>query len=191
MQSVAAAPLAIRRSRWPPCRGLICATRSARNTPRRPRQPPAASSPRLALWNLTPPATTSEGETVLDFGSGAGADVLISARRVGPTGRAIGIDMTDEMLELARRNAADAGVESVAFLKGYLEDLPLGEASVDVVISNCVINLSATSQGARRSRPGAQARRPVRGLRCHRRCGHGRGRPRPTLLHGPGASPAH
>ena len=82
------------------------------------------------------------GEVVLDLGSGAGADVLISARRVGPTGRAIGLDMTDEMLELARANAAEGGVENVEFVKGYLEDMPLDDKAVDVVISNCVINLS-------------------------------------------------
>jgi len=87
-------------------------------------------------------ADLHEGESVLALGSGAGADVLISARRVGPTGTAIGLDMTDEMLELARRNAAAAGVENVEFLKGYLEELPLPDASVDVVLSNCVINLS-------------------------------------------------
>ncbi len=82
------------------------------------------------------------GETVLDLGSGAGADVLISARRVAPTGKAIGLDMTDEMLDLARANAETAGVTNVEFIKGYLEDLPLPDSSVDVVISNCVINLS-------------------------------------------------
>ena len=82
------------------------------------------------------------GEVVLDLGSGAGADVLISARRVGPTGRAIGLDMTDEMLELARANATEGGVENVEFVKGYLEDMPLDDETVDVVISNCVINLS-------------------------------------------------
>jgi SAM-dependent methyltransferase len=87
-------------------------------------------------------ADLQQGETVLDLGSGAGGDVLISARRVGPTGRAIGIDMTDEMLKLARRNAAEAGLSNVEFIKGYLEELPLPDASVDVVISNCVINLS-------------------------------------------------
>jgi len=79
---------------------------------------------------------------VLDLGSGAGADVLISARRVGPAGRAIGLDMTDEMLALARANAAQAGVDNVEFVKGYIEELPLADAGVDVVISNCVINLS-------------------------------------------------
>jgi ubiquinone/menaquinone biosynthesis C-methylase UbiE len=102
-----------------------------------------------------------EGETVLDLGSGAGADVLISARRVAPTGRAIGIDMTDEMLELARRNAADAGVKNVEFRKGYLEELPLADASVDVVISNCVINLSGDkpkvlAEAARVLKPGGR-----------------------------------
>jgi arsenite methyltransferase len=91
-------------------------------------------------------ADLHEGETVLDLGSGAGGDVLISARRVGPTGRAIGLDMTDEMLALARRNAAQAGVDNVEFVKGYIEDLPLPDSSVDVVISNCVINLSGDKQ---------------------------------------------
>jgi ubiquinone/menaquinone biosynthesis C-methylase UbiE len=80
---------------------------------------------------------------VLDLGSGAGADVLISARRVLPGGRAIGLDMTAEMLELARKNAADAGVDNVEFLEGYLEEIPLPDASIDVVLSNCVINLAA------------------------------------------------
>jgi arsenite methyltransferase len=88
-------------------------------------------------------ADLHEGETVLDLGSGAGADVLISAKRVGPTGRAIGLDMTDEMLALAHRNAAEAGAENVEFVKGHIEAIPLADASVDVVISNCVINLSA------------------------------------------------
>jgi SAM-dependent methyltransferase len=88
-------------------------------------------------------ADLHEGETVLDLGSGAGADVLISAGRVGSTGKAIGLDMTDEMLELARANAAEAGVGNAEFVKGYIEDIPLPDASVDVVISNCVINLSA------------------------------------------------
>ena len=91
-------------------------------------------------------ADLHEGETVLDLGSGAGGDVLISARRVGPTGKAIGLDMTDEMLDLARRNATDAGVDNVEFVKGYIEELPLPDASVDVVISNCVINLSGDKQ---------------------------------------------
>ena len=106
-------------------------------------------------------ADLREGETVLDLGSGAGADVLISARRVGTTGKAIGLDMTDEMLELARRNAADAGIENVQFLKGYIEDMPIADATVDVVISNCVINLSgdkpaAIGEAARVLRPGGR-----------------------------------
>jgi ubiquinone/menaquinone biosynthesis C-methylase UbiE len=87
-------------------------------------------------------ADLHEGETVLDLGSGAGADVLISARRVGPTGKAIGLDMTDEMLDLARANAAEAGVDNVEFVKGYIEDIPLPAGSVDVIVSNCVVNLS-------------------------------------------------
>ncbi len=106
-------------------------------------------------------AALHDGDTVLDLGSGAGADVLISARRVAPSGRAIGVDMTDEMLDLARRNAADAGVENVEFLKGYLEQLPLADMSVDVVISNCVINLAGDKQAvlreaARVLRPGGR-----------------------------------
>ncbi len=106
-------------------------------------------------------ADLHEGETVLDLGSGAGADVLISARRVGPSGHAIGIDMTDEMLALARRNAAEAGIENVEFRKGYLEELPLPAASVDVVISNCVINLSGDkpkvlAEAARVLKPGGR-----------------------------------
>jgi len=88
-------------------------------------------------------ADLQEGETVLDLGSGAGADVLISATRVGASGKAIGLDMTDEMLALARTNAVEAGIENVEFVKGYLERIPLPDASVDVVISNCVINLAA------------------------------------------------
>src|SRR5690606_9674042 len=83
-----------------------------------------------------------EGERVLDLGSGGGIDALLSARRVGPTGRAFGVDMTDEMLELARANAAKAGATNVEFVKGTIEDIPLDAESVDVVISNCVINLS-------------------------------------------------
>jgi arsenite methyltransferase len=105
--------------------------------------PEAAVAASLGCGVPTAVADLHDGETVLDLGSGAGADVLISARRVGPTGRAIGVDMTDEMLDLARANALAAGIENVAFLKGYLEELPLPDASVDVVISNCVINLAA------------------------------------------------
>jgi SAM-dependent methyltransferase len=105
--------------------------------------PEAAVSASLGCGVPTAVADLRDGDTVLDLGSGAGADVLISARRVAPRGKVIGLDMTDEMLELARANAAEAAVENVEFIKGYLEEMPLAEASVDVVISNCVINLSA------------------------------------------------
>ncbi len=123
--------------------------------------PPAAIGASLAWGVPTAIAELGEGEVVLDLGSGGGADVLISARRVGPTGRAIGLDMTDEMLELARRNAAEAGVENVTFVKGYIEAVPLEDATVDVVISNCVINLSADKrrvirEAARVLRPGGR-----------------------------------
>jgi arsenite methyltransferase len=96
----------------------------------------------LGCGNPTAVADLHEGETVLDLGSGGGIDVLLSARRVGPTGHVYGLDMTDEMLELARKNARTAGATNVEFLQGYIEDVPLPDASVDVVISNCVINLS-------------------------------------------------
>ncbi len=96
----------------------------------------------LGCGNPTAVAELHVGERVLDLGSGGGIDVLLSARRVGPTGFAYGVDMTDEMLQLARANAAKAGATNVEFLKGTIEDVPLPDASVDVVISNCVINLS-------------------------------------------------
>jgi arsenite methyltransferase len=123
--------------------------------------PQAAVEASLGCGVPTAVADLHEGETVLDLGSGAGADVLISARRVGPAGRAIGLDMTDEMLERARANAQEAGVENVEFRKGYLEDMPLEDASVDVVISNCVINLSGDKpqvlrEAARVLRPGGR-----------------------------------
>jgi arsenite methyltransferase len=97
----------------------------------------------LGCGNPTALATLESGETVLDLGSGGGIDVLLSARRVGPTGKAWGLDMTDEMLALARENQRKAGVENAEFLKGDMEDIPLPDRSVDVVISNCVINLAA------------------------------------------------
>ncbi|MDZ7779967.1 MAG: arsenite methyltransferase [Gemmatimonadota bacterium] len=97
----------------------------------------------LGCGNPTALAELSEGEVVLDLGSGGGIDVLLSARRVGPTGKAYGLDMTDEMLELARHNAREAGATNVEFLKGDIEQIPLPDESVDVIISNCVINLSA------------------------------------------------
>jgi arsenite methyltransferase len=105
--------------------------------------PAGASDASLGCGNPTAVAELSEGETVLDLGSGAGIDVLLSAKRVGSKGFAYGIDMTDEMLDLARRHANEAGATNVEFRKGYIEDIPLDEASVDVVISNCVINLAA------------------------------------------------
>ena len=97
----------------------------------------------LGCGNPTALAELKPGETVLDLGSGGGIDVLLSAKRVGPTGKAYGLDMTDEMLALARENQKKAGVESVEFLKGEIENIPLPDNSVDVIISNCVINLSA------------------------------------------------
>jgi arsenite methyltransferase len=104
--------------------------------------PEAAVEASLGCGNPLAVADLNPGETVLDLGSGGGIDVLLSARRVGPTGKAYGLDMTDEMLDLARRNAAEAGATNVEFLRGHIEDIPLPDASVDVVISNCVINLS-------------------------------------------------
>jgi arsenite methyltransferase len=105
--------------------------------------PQGAVSASLGCGNPTAVAELATGETVLDLGSGAGIDVLLSAQRVGPTGFAYGLDMTDEMLELARKHAAEAGATNVAFLRGFIEDIPLDDGAVDVVISNCVINLSS------------------------------------------------
>jgi arsenite methyltransferase len=104
--------------------------------------PDAAVLASLGCGNPTAVADLHAGETVLDLGSGGGIDVILSAKRVGATGRAYGLDMTDEMLALARRNAADAKVNNAVFLKGVIEEIPLPSESVDVVISNCVINLS-------------------------------------------------
>jgi len=123
--------------------------------------PATAVAASLGCGVPTAVADLEEGETVLDLGSGAGADVLISARRVGPSGKAIGLDMTDEMLELARSNAMQAGVENAEFHKGYIEAIPLPDASVDVVISNCVLNLSGDKpqvlrEAARVLRPGGR-----------------------------------
>ena len=105
--------------------------------------PEEALKASLGCGNPTALASLNPGETVLDLGSGGGIDVLLSARRVGPTGKAYGLDMTDEMLALARENQKKAGMENVEFLKGEIESIPLPDNSVDVVISNCVINLSA------------------------------------------------
>jgi arsenite methyltransferase len=123
--------------------------------------PGAAKLASLGCGNPTAVAELNEGETVLDLGSGGGIDVLLSARRVGPTGQAYGVDMTDEMLELARRNQRQAGVQNVEFLKGTIEQVPLPDDSVDVVISNCVINLSGDKpavfcEAARVLRPGGR-----------------------------------
>ena len=105
--------------------------------------PQEAVTASLGCGNPTMLAQLRQGETVLDLGSGGGIDVLLSARRVGLTGKAYGLDMTDEMLELARENQRKAGAENVEFLKGEIENVPLPENAVDVIISNCVINLSA------------------------------------------------
>ena len=123
--------------------------------------PDAAVLASLGCGNPTAVAELRPGETVLDLGSGGGIDVLLSARRVGPAGRAIGLDMTDEMLDLARRNAAAAGATNVEFVRGTIEEMPLPDASVDVVISNCVINLAADKDAvfreiARVLRPGGR-----------------------------------
>jgi arsenite methyltransferase len=104
--------------------------------------PDAAVLASLGCGNPTAVADLRDGETVLDLGSGGGIDVILSARRVGPTGHAYGLDMTEEMLELARRNAVEAKIANVTFLQGLIEEIPLPDSSVDVVISNCVINLS-------------------------------------------------
>jgi SAM-dependent methyltransferase len=123
--------------------------------------PEAAVLGSLGCGNPTAVAELREGETVLDLGSGGGIDVILSAKRVGPTGRAYGLDMTDEMLALAQRNAEEAGVANAIFLRGVIEDMPLPAASVDVVISNCVVNLSVDKAAvfaelARVLRPGGR-----------------------------------
>ena len=123
--------------------------------------PEAAQLASLGCGNPTAVADLHEGEDVLDLGSGGGIDVLLSARRVGLTGRAYGLDMTDEMLELARHNQREAGIENVEFVKGTIEDVPLPDDSIDVVISNCVINLSGNKprvfrEAARVLRPGGR-----------------------------------
>jgi len=129
------------------CGGSDCGdsdpiTRDLYDAVQRQDVPAAALEASLGCGNPTALAELAEGEAVLDLGSGGGIDVILSARRVGPTGRAIGVDMTDEMLALARKNAAEAQIPNVEFRKGEIEQLPLEEAEVDVIISNCVINLS-------------------------------------------------
>jgi arsenite methyltransferase len=123
--------------------------------------PDEAKLASLGCGNPTAVAELNQGETVLDLGSGGGIDVLLSAQRVGPAGFAYGLDMTDEMLELARRNQRQAGAENVEFLKGTIEEVPLADDSVDVIISNCVINLSGDKpavfrEAARVLRPGGR-----------------------------------
>jgi arsenite methyltransferase len=123
--------------------------------------PDAAVMASLGCGNPLAVADLHPGERVLDLGSGGGIDVLLSAKRVGPTGRAIGLDMTDEMLALAQRNAAEAGATNVEFLKGTIEAIPLPAESIDVVISNCVVNLAADKPSvfreiARVLRPGGR-----------------------------------
>jgi arsenite methyltransferase len=123
--------------------------------------PEAALLASLGCGNPMAVADLRPGEVVLDLGSGGGIDVLLSARRVGPLGKAYGLDMTEEMLALARQNADEAGVTNVEFLKGYIEEVPLPSGSVDVIISNCVINLSADKprvfdEMARVLRPGGR-----------------------------------
>jgi SAM-dependent methyltransferase len=123
--------------------------------------PEGATLASLGCGNPTAVAELREGEVVLDLGSGGGIDVILSAKRVGPTGTAYGLDMTDEMLSLARRNAREAGVTNVHFLQGVIEEIPLPEESVDVVISNCVVNLSVDKPAvlreiARVLRPGGR-----------------------------------
>jgi arsenite methyltransferase len=123
--------------------------------------PEAAVLASLGCGNPTAVAELREGERVLDLGSGGGIDVILSARRVGPSGRAFGLDMTDEMLELAVRNASEAGVTNVEFVRGTIESVPLPSSTIDVVISNCVINLAADKAAvfreiARVLRPGGR-----------------------------------
>ncbi len=123
--------------------------------------PSAASLASLGCGNPVAVAELHEGETVLDLGSGGGIDVLLSAKRVGQNGYAYGLDMTDEMLQLARKNAAEAGATNVEFMKGTIESIPLRDGSVDVVISNCVVNLAADKRAvfaevARVLRPGGR-----------------------------------
>src|SRR3954469_18657537 len=149
--------------------GSCCAAESADfgeslySADQRAELPDAAALASLGCGNPTAVADLDEGETVLDLGSGGGIDVILSAKRVGPTGTAYGVDMTDEMLALAQRNAREAGVTNVHFLKGVIEAIPLPAGSVDVVISNCVINLSTDKPAvlteiARVLKPGGRIR---------------------------------
>jgi SAM-dependent methyltransferase len=136
-------------------------TRNLYSTDETSELPPDAVLASFGCGNPTALASLAPGETVLDLGSGGGIDVLLSAKRVGPTGKAIGLDMTPEMLALARKNAATANVTNVEFLQGNIENIPLADASVDVIISNCVINLSpdkdaVLAEAVRVLRPGGR-----------------------------------
>ena len=128
--------------------------------------PEAAVAASLSCGNPTALAELKPGETVLDLGSGGGIDVLLSARRVGPSGKAYGLDMTDEMLAFAGENQHKAGIENVEFLKGEIEAIPLPDNSVDVIISNCVINLSGDKDAVLRE---AQQKRPFMSALCQKR----------------------
>ena len=149
------------------------------------------SSPRWAAATPSRSRQISEGETVLDLGSGGGIDVLLSARRVGPKGKAYGLDMTDEMLDLARENARKAGVTNVEFLKGEMEAMPLPDSTVDVIISNCVVNLSPDKDAVLREayrvltagRPLRRSRTSSLAARCPPSCSA-------ASNFGPAASPA-
>ena len=148
---------------WP-C-GVSDLSRGSYSEAERGELPLLAAEASLGCGNPVALAELSPGEVVLDLGSGGGIDVLLSARRVAPGGKAYGLDMTDEMLELARRNREEAGVENVEFLKGEIEAVPLPDAHVDVVISNCVVNLSTDKPRVDlRGVQGAQAGGPLRRL---------------------------
>jgi arsenite methyltransferase len=143
------------------CGSGSCCADALYDADERDEVPEAAALASLGCGNPTAVADLREGEVVLDLGSGGGIDVILSAKRVGPAGAAYGLDMTDEMLALAQQNARDAGVTNVHFLKGIIEAIPLPAASVDVVISNCVINLSTDKAAvlteiARVLRPGGR-----------------------------------
>ena len=147
-------------------RGLACdpITANLYNDSQAQQIPEEALLASLGCGNPTALAQLNPGEVVLDLGSGGGIDVLLSARRVGPTGKAYGLDMTGEMLALANENKRKAGAENVEFLRGEIEDIPLPDGSVDVIISNCVINLSADKDWVCGSLQGAQAGRKIRSI---------------------------
>ena len=128
--------------------------------------PETAIRASFGCGNPTALAELKPGEVVLDLGSGGGIDVLLSARRVGPTGKAFGLDMTDEMLALAEENKLKSGLTNVEFLKGEIENIPLQDNSVDVIISNCVINLSGDKDRVLKEASGTETGRPLCRIRC-------------------------